>query len=406
MTFWDGTVDHRPEDNDEKERIIKAGGRVIAKKNGNSRVYLSDVMAPGLMVSRSFGDAIAHTVGVSAEPTRKFSSQSQPFIYMTLLASINVVKTRHLKNQDLFLLVGSDGIWDMIPSKFACQLATPFAATPNEGVKRIQNYALECWKDKNNADNITLAMVTFSHQEDNFIVDSPSSKSLVGGAISATLSKKSVSKMQLKKSITGLPIEMMKHIQQNNTLSYTIDIPSDDKEENVYKDDNPNAIEYRPDFVRTADDEEWRTPTALSIKTLDEGKKSVSITSGFKLTRDSDETWIPPFPSSPDGLKDKISSSRSTDRDRSGNVGKSPNGVADKDPLGSLGKSSAPAPALKSDRTMARNASISTKTENEEKTFVERNNEKGISAPPVNKPISPLKPALIRGISSSGIDVL
>lgn len=66
--------DHKPEIQSEKTRILKAGGKVHpmhdfhGKNVGPPRVWLKNIQAPGLAMSRSFGDSLAHTVGVSNEP--------------------------------------------------------------------------------------------------------------------------------------------------------------------------------------------------------------------------------------------------------------------------------------------------------------------------------------------------
>ena len=57
-----------------KERIEKAGGRVepmsnnVGKYVGPPRVWLKDSNSPGLVMSRSLGDTVAHGIGVTAEP--------------------------------------------------------------------------------------------------------------------------------------------------------------------------------------------------------------------------------------------------------------------------------------------------------------------------------------------------
>jgi len=50
-------------------------------------------MYPGLSISRSIGDLIAHKVGVTSQP------------------NVSIVD---LKQEDKFLVVGSDGIWDYV----------------------------------------------------------------------------------------------------------------------------------------------------------------------------------------------------------------------------------------------------------------------------------------------------
>jgi len=66
--------DHKPNDPDESVRIKKRGGRIEPFRDeddqfiGPSRVWLKEDDVPGLAMSRSFGDRVAASVGVIAEP--------------------------------------------------------------------------------------------------------------------------------------------------------------------------------------------------------------------------------------------------------------------------------------------------------------------------------------------------
>ena len=55
----------------------------------------------GLAMSRSFGDAIVHTMGVSADPE---------------------VTEHHVDTNDIFLILATDGIWDVIDSQQSVQI--------------------------------------------------------------------------------------------------------------------------------------------------------------------------------------------------------------------------------------------------------------------------------------------
>ena len=96
------TRDHKPNEPDEMKRIVDNGGRVESYKDddgefvGPERVWLKEDDIPGLAMSRSFGDEIAHSVGVTAEP--------EIFDYNFI-------------HEDKFLLLGSDGIWEFISSE-------------------------------------------------------------------------------------------------------------------------------------------------------------------------------------------------------------------------------------------------------------------------------------------------
>jgi serine/threonine protein phosphatase PrpC len=65
--------DHKPELDDEKRRINKAGGSVEkyidnGLKLGPFRVWIKNESYPGLAMSRSIGDFVAASVGVTCEP--------------------------------------------------------------------------------------------------------------------------------------------------------------------------------------------------------------------------------------------------------------------------------------------------------------------------------------------------
>lgn len=68
------TRDHKPDDPNEAERIIKNNGRIDSyhDQHGNPlgplRVWLKNEDIPGLAMTRSFGDGTAHSVGCNAEP--------------------------------------------------------------------------------------------------------------------------------------------------------------------------------------------------------------------------------------------------------------------------------------------------------------------------------------------------
>ena len=93
--------DHKPDDPPEKARITRAGGRVFAVEyddgvDGPARVWLGHMDIPGLAMSRSLGDTIAHTAGVSSEPD---------------------IYTRKLTSKDKILVLATDGLWEFITNE-------------------------------------------------------------------------------------------------------------------------------------------------------------------------------------------------------------------------------------------------------------------------------------------------
>ena len=100
------TRDHKPSLEDEKQRILKAGGRVFSMEyedgyNGPARVWLADQDVPGLAMSRSLCDTVAHSVGVISDPE---------------------VTEYELTDDDRVLVMGSDGLWEFISSEEVIEL--------------------------------------------------------------------------------------------------------------------------------------------------------------------------------------------------------------------------------------------------------------------------------------------
>ena len=89
------SIDQKPIREDEKLRIIEKGGEVSDKLAGAPRVYRKNDEVPGLAVSRSIGDIVAHEVGVSCEPE---------------------IFEKELDSDDHFIVIGSDGVWDAMSS--------------------------------------------------------------------------------------------------------------------------------------------------------------------------------------------------------------------------------------------------------------------------------------------------
>jgi len=90
--------DHKPDRPDEKARILQRGGRVFAVEyddgiDGPPRVWLGHMDVPGLAMSRSLGDTVAHSAGVSSEP--EFFE-------------------REMTSKDKYLVIASDGLWEFM----------------------------------------------------------------------------------------------------------------------------------------------------------------------------------------------------------------------------------------------------------------------------------------------------
>ena len=103
--------DHKPGNTLEYNRIIKKGGRIESYKDeegnyvGPKRVWLKDDDVPGLAMSRSFGDGVAHNVGVISEP------EITEYSFM---------------HEDKFMVLASDGIWEFISNDECVNLIKDF----------------------------------------------------------------------------------------------------------------------------------------------------------------------------------------------------------------------------------------------------------------------------------------
>ena len=93
--------DHKPTEKDEEKRIIENDGRIQpfiedGEFVGPQRVWIKEEEVPGLAMTRSFGDRVAATVGVISEPE---------------------IKEFNFCEEDKFMIIASDGIWEFISSQ-------------------------------------------------------------------------------------------------------------------------------------------------------------------------------------------------------------------------------------------------------------------------------------------------
>ena len=129
--------DHKPDKPEERKRILNCGGHVGCRQVLVSQGPRGPVTMPvgpcrvwyqhkgdtlGLAMSRSLGDTIVHKCGVSAEPE-------------TLDHVLEV--------QDEFVIIATDGVWDVIDNNQAIQIVQNYAAkcqTPNWSPLEASNW--------------------------------------------------------------------------------------------------------------------------------------------------------------------------------------------------------------------------------------------------------------------------
>jgi len=139
------SFDHKPDRPDEKRRIVAAGGRVHPRRGlagdiGPPRVWLGEYDAPGLAVSRSFGDSLASSVGVIAEPE---------------------IWVRRIRDYDAFVILASDGVWEFLSPQDAVDIVAA-AESAEAGCQALVKAATEEWaKEEPSRDDITVVVVYF-----------------------------------------------------------------------------------------------------------------------------------------------------------------------------------------------------------------------------------------------------
>ncbi|XP_071732101.1 probable protein phosphatase 2C 33 [Rutidosis leptorrhynchoides] len=122
------TVDLKPNLPAEAERIRKCKGRVFALQDepGVSRVWLPNNDSPGLAMARAFGDFCLKDFG---------------------LISVPDIFYRHLTENDLFVVLATDGIWDVLTNKDVVDIVAS-AETRSCAARDVVQSAVRAWKYK------------------------------------------------------------------------------------------------------------------------------------------------------------------------------------------------------------------------------------------------------------------
>ncbi|GFY94902.1 protein phosphatase 2C family protein [Actinidia rufa] len=122
------TVDFKPNLPQEAERIMRCKGRVFCLQDepGVHRVWLPNEDSPGLSMSRAFGDYCVKDFG---------------------LISVPEVTQRHITGNDQFVVLATDGVWDVVSNQEAVDIVS---STPDraKSAKRLVKHAVRGWKHK------------------------------------------------------------------------------------------------------------------------------------------------------------------------------------------------------------------------------------------------------------------
>ena len=166
------SVDHKPQNEEERKRIEKMGGSVEQCKdevdNGNEaekvyRVWVKGETFPGIAMSRSIGDFVAKTVGVCCEP------------------DINV---KYLDDSAKVIVVGSDGVFEFLGNNDIAGVVKDGyeKGNVNATAKEIVRKATEMWTEKEDGmDDITVVVVFIGENNSNNSVRSGNGGVVNGG---------------------------------------------------------------------------------------------------------------------------------------------------------------------------------------------------------------------------------
>ncbi|OWZ19354.1 Protein phosphatase 2C [Phytophthora megakarya] len=147
------TKDHKPDVPEECARIERNNGRVF--EWGSYRVWLQDVDMPGLAMSRSFGDSVAKTVGVTAEPD------------VTIVEKLKFsTDKKNGERPPAFAVLASDGIWEFMTTDecidFVAACIIDSGMSPQEVCTALVEEACDRWDAEEDViDDITAAVVFF-----------------------------------------------------------------------------------------------------------------------------------------------------------------------------------------------------------------------------------------------------
>jgi serine/threonine protein phosphatase PrpC len=143
--------DHKPENENERKRILSKNGRIEQMKDedgmpyGPLRVWLMNENLPGLAMTRSIGDMFGASIGITWRPSM-------------------VIKKLE-PSESAILFVASDGVWEVVENYEIMLEAKMFWADKNiEGAcDNIMSEVLKSWKQKNYdmIDDITFILVFY-----------------------------------------------------------------------------------------------------------------------------------------------------------------------------------------------------------------------------------------------------
>ncbi|KAK4745729.1 hypothetical protein SAY87_012041 [Trapa incisa] len=122
------TVDLKPDNPGEADRIMKCKGRVFALQDepGIARLWLPNSDSPGLAMARAFGDFCLKDFG---------------------LISVPEISCQYLTESDEFIVLATDGIWDVLSNEEVVDIVASSPAR-SSAARTLVESAVHAWKCK------------------------------------------------------------------------------------------------------------------------------------------------------------------------------------------------------------------------------------------------------------------
>jgi serine/threonine protein phosphatase PrpC len=147
------SIDHKPENDLERERVLKKKGRIHKMKDnkgceyGPLRIWLPDENLPGLAMSRSIGDLIGSSIGITWRPHMQIKGLCE--------------------KQNSIIVIASDGVWDVLTNEEVISIVKPF--WNNKDILSATDFLVkECvkkWKEnvEGVVDDISVIVIFIEH---------------------------------------------------------------------------------------------------------------------------------------------------------------------------------------------------------------------------------------------------
>jgi protein phosphatase len=154
------TTDHKPDNEQERQRIEESGGAVVRLRNHGAKPF---IRGGDFMVRNASGDRpmqLQYSRAFGCKDLKCFGLSSVPDVRLLRIGDRGSPAYRHVR----YAILASDGLWDVVDTQRAVQIAhqaVQEGRSPSEAVVRCALH--EQWKRKARSDNITAVCVQFDN---------------------------------------------------------------------------------------------------------------------------------------------------------------------------------------------------------------------------------------------------